>query len=276
MLLIIMKNNEVELKPILKWVGGKRQILDKIIPLIPPSFNSYFEPFAGGLALCLALKPHKAYINDLNADLITFYSSVKNYPDKLILLIKRLKNDKETFYKIRSLDRNPNYQYIDDVFKSARFYYLNKTVYNGLHRVNSKGEFNAPFGNYRNFNIDEENLLKVSDYLNNNYVKLLNLDFEEVTIKANPDDFIYFDPPYQNTFNQYNSYKFNDNEQIRLKEVCDYLTKRNIRFLLSNSNSEFIRKLYKDYKIIEIETKRSINSKGNHRTGFKEFLIRNY
>ncbi len=272
-----MESSEAkDLRPILKWVGGKRQILDKIIPLIPPYFNSYFEPFAGGLALCLALKPHKAYINDLNADLITFYSSVKNYPEKLILLIKRLKNDKETFYKIRSLDRNPYYQYIDDVFKSARFYYLNKTAYNGLYRVNSKGEFNAPFGNYKNFNIDEENLLNISSYFKKNKIKFSSLDFGKVLSKAKENDFVYLDPPYYDTYTQYTKGQFGKDEQIRLKKWCDKLNQKGVKFLLSNSDTDFIKELYKDYQIEIVKVKRYINCDGKNRSNFTEVLVRNY
>ena len=159
---------KTQLKPILKWVGGKRQLLDRIIPLIPKDFNTYFEPFAGGLAVLLALQPNKAIINDLNTDLIYFYVDVKNEPDKLIGYIKEFKNEKEEFYKIRSMDRSKNYSSIDSVLKSARFYYLNKTAYNGLYRVNSSGFFNAPYGSYKTFSIDEYNLKQVCIYFRRN------------------------------------------------------------------------------------------------------------
>lgn len=146
-------------------------MLDKIIPLIPKDINTYYEPFAGGLAVLLALQPNKAVVNDLNRDLINFYIDVKNNPDELINKIKTFKNEKDEFYKIRSMDRSEEYITLSSVIKSARFYYLNKTAYNGLYRVNSSGFFNAPYGAYKSFSLDECNLKEVSNFFNNNKVK---------------------------------------------------------------------------------------------------------
>ena len=214
---------KTQLKPILKWVGGKRQLLDRIIPLIPKDFNTYFEPFAGGLAVLLALQPNKAIINDLNTDLIYFYVDVKNEPDKLIGYIKEFKNEKEEFYKIRSMDRSKNYSSIDSVLKSARFYYLNKTAYNGLYRVNSSGFFNAPYGSYKTFSIDEYNLKQVCIYFRRHDVKFYSTSYEKILRKAKEGDFVYLDPPYFDTFTQYTKGQFGKDEQIKLKEWCDKL-----------------------------------------------------
>lgn len=267
---------KTQLKPILKWVGGKRQLLDRIIPLIPTDINTYYEPFAGGLAVLLALEPNKAVINDLNVDLIDFYKDVKSNPIKLINTIKTFKNEKDEFYKIRSMDRSEDYSSIDSVIKSARFYYLNKTAYNGLYRVNSSGFFNAPFGAYKSFSLDECNLKGVSDYFNKNKVKFYNESYEKVLKKVKEGDFVYLDPPYFDTFTQYTKGQFGKEEQIKLKKWCDKLNKKGVKFLLSNSDTDFINELYKDYKIEKVVVKRYINCDGKNRNNFTEVLVRNY
>lgn len=267
---------KTQLKPILKWVGGKRQLLDKILPLIPQDIDTYYEPFAGGLAVLLALQPNKAVVNDLNRDLINFYIDVKNNPDELVNKIKAFKNEKEEFYKIRSMDRNEEYSSLDSVIKSARFYYLNKTAYNGLYRVNSSGFFNAPYGAYKTFSLDEDNLKGVSNYFKKHKVKFYNKSYEKVLKNVKCGDFVYLDPPYFDTFTQYTKGQFGKDEQIKLKKWCDKLNKKGVKFLLSNSDTEFINDLYKDYKIEKVVVKRYINCDGKNRNNFTEVLVRNY
>ncbi len=166
--------------------------------------------------------------------------------------------------------------------RAARILYLNKTCYNGLYRVNSMGEFNSPFGSYKNPSIINEITLRaVNKYFNKSDIKFFNGDFENAVKTAKKGDFVYFDPPYvpiskTSNFTGYNESGFNENEQIRLKELCELLNKKGVKFLLSNSDCEFIRELYKNYDIIEIKAKRAINSNGSNRGLISEVLIRNY
>ena len=186
----------------------------------------------------------------------------------------------EAYVKI-NLD-NLHISKMTEIEKASRLIYLNKTCFNGLFRVNSSGHFNTPFGNYRNPNIVNAPVIKaVSKYLNDNEVKILNGDFENACEEAQKGDFVYFDPPYDpvndtSNFTGYNAGGFNRQEQIRLKNLCDELDKKGVKWLLSNSNTEFIRELYCDYKIEIVKAKRSINSNGNKRGEVEEVLIRNF
>ena len=162
-----MKKNKL-VAPVLKWVGGKRQLLDVLIPLLPKNITTYCEPFVGGGALLFALQPDTAYVNDINADLINVYKVIKDDVESLIKALQEFKNDADCFYAVRDWDRDKTkYSALSDVQKAARILYLNKTCYNGLFRVNSAGEFNSPFGNYRNPNIVNAPVLRaVSSYFN--------------------------------------------------------------------------------------------------------------
>ena len=271
------------LKPVIKWVGGKTQLLDEIIKRIPKEYNAYLEAFFGGGAVLLAITPKRAKINDFNAELVNLYNVIASNPD---LLIKHLKsgdfvNDEKVFYDIRNLDRNPNFlTSFNKEFRASRTIYLNKTCYNGLYRVNSKGEFNTPFGKYKNPLIcDEDNIKNVSSYLKT--VKIYNLDFEDFLKKAKPGDFVYLDPPYDvvsktASFTAYNKDGFNRDEQKRLKKACDNLTAKGVKWMLSNSATSFILDLYNEYNIDIVKAKRCINSKGDKRGDVEEVLIRNY
>lgn len=278
-------NNKL-VAPVVKWVGGKRQLLPEIKKYSPKKYNTYFEPFVGGGAVLFELQPKNAIVNDINKELINLYSVIQNNVDDLIEKLsdtESYSNTSDCYYRVRELDREPQkYNKMTGVDRAARILYLNKTCYNGLYRVNSMGEFNSPFGSYKNPNIVNSITLKaVSKYFNESNIKFLNGDFEKTVKTAKKDDFVYFDPPYApisktSNFTGYNENGFGENEQIRLKELCDTLDKKGVKFLLSNSDCEFIRELYKDYNIVTIKAKRTINSNANNRGAISEVLIRNY
>lgn len=271
--------------PVVKWVGGKRQIIDEIIKYVPDSFSTYYEPFLGGGAVLFELQPKKAVVNDVNEELMNIYEVIKDNVDELIEGLKRhkIKNDKAYFYEIRELDRDrEQYNLLTPVERASRIIYLNKTCYNGLFRVNKSGEFNAPFGNYKNPNIVNETTLRaVSAYFNKAKIRFTCQDFEDALKWSRKGAFVYLDPPYDPvsetaSFTGYDKGGFDRNEQIRLKKTCDKLNKKGIKFLLSNSATDFIMDLYQDYKIEVIQAKRAINSKADRRGNVDEVLVMNF
>ena len=271
--------------PVVKWVGGKRQIIDEIITYVPDSFSTYYEPFLGGGAVLFELQPKKAVVNDVNEELMNIYEVIKDNVDELIEGLKRhkIKNDKAYFYEIRELDRDrEQYNLLTPVERASRIIYLNKTCYNGLFRVNKSGEFNAPFGNYKNPNIVNETTLRaVSAYFNKAKIRFTCQDFEDALKWSRKGAFVYLDPPYDPvsetaSFTGYDKGGFDRNEQIRLKKTCDKLNKKGIKFLLSNSATDFIMDLYQDYKIEIIQAKRAINSKADKRGNVDEVLVMNF
>ena len=274
------KNNFVQ--PFVKWAGGKRQLLPELKKRIP-KFTTYYEPFLGGGALLFDLQPRKAVVNDFNKELVNTYNVIR---DDVVSLIKELSiytNNIDFYYKIRELDRNSSsFNQLSNIKKAARLIYLNKTCYNGLFRVNSAGEFNSPFGYYKNPNIVNEITLRaVSNYLNEADVTFFNGDFSESLKGIKKGAFVYFDPPYDpvsqsSNFTGYTNIGFGKEEQIRLKEVCDELSKKGVKFLLSNSATPFILDLYSNYSISIIPAKRAINSNPNLRGNIEEVLIQNY
>jgi DNA adenine methylase len=273
------------IKPFVKWAGGKNGLINSLISFIPKNFNSYFEPFVGGGALFFYLKnlnilnSKKIYLNDKNAELINAYKQIKINPNKLLEELEILKNNhsKEYFYKIRNLDRDFDFYSLSEVFRAARFIYLNKTCFNGLCRYNAKGNFNTPMGSYKNPKIyDKDLIFSVHEVLKN--VLITNKDFEVVSLKAKKGDFVYFDPPYYplNKTSSFVSYtdNFSANEQIRLYKLFKMLDCEGIKVLQSNSNTDFIKELYKDFEIIEVISKRAINCKGDKRGKITELIIR--
>lgn len=268
--------------PFLKWVGGKRQLLSNINQHIPNKISTYYEPFVGGGALFFHNQPKKAVINDLNSELINVYKVIRDYPNELIEDLKTHKNEADYFYEVRVLDRSPEYSDLSDIKKASRVIFLNKTCYNGLYRVNNAGEFNSPFGRYKNPNIVNEVTIKaVSNYLNNNKIEILNSDYEEVLKNIRKGAFVYFDPPYHplsksSNFTGYNQGGFNMYDQIRLRDVCNKLNEKGIKFLLSNSDAPLIKDIYKDYNIMLVKATRSINSNAKKRGEINEVLIKNY
>lgn len=268
-------------KPFMKWAGGKRQLLSQINNYLPETYNTYFEPFVGGGAMFFYLLPPNSVLIDINEELINAYKVIKNNIEELIPALKQHINDKDYYYKIRKLDRNPiEYSELTDVQRASRIIYMNKTCYNGLYRVNKSGEFNVPFGEYKNPKIcDEENLRAISNALQN--VKIYHDSFIKVLDLAKKNDFIYFDPPYaplssSANFTNYNKEDFGFNEQKTLFQTFKKLDKRGCKILLSNSYIEFILDLYQDYNIHELTATRQINSDPSKRGKIKEVLVSNF
>lgn len=269
--------------PVVKWVGGKRQLLDEITPRLPKRITSYCEPFLGGGAVLFSLQPKNAIVNDLNADLMLVYEVIRDNVELLIAALEQHENTSEYFYNIRDLDRDKDaYRKMSSIERASRTIYLNKTCYNGLFRVNASGEFNTPFGHYKNPNIVNAPVLRaVSKYLTANNIQLFHMDFEEVLRQVPRGGFVYIDPPYDPvsdtaSFTGYNRGGFGREEQERLKRCCDELTERRVRFLLSNSATSFIRELYAGYTVEIVHAKRAINSDASKRGAVEEVLIRNY
>lgn len=277
-----MKKNPL-VSPVVKWVGGKRQLLQDILKHIPDRYSTYYEPFVGGGAVLFHLQPGKIVINDINEELMSVYNVICNNVEELIEDLKKHKNGSDYFYKIRELDRDrEKYAQLNNIERASRVIYLNKTCYNGLFRVNRQGEFNTPFGRYKNPNIvNEATLRAVNNYFNKAKVTLKCGDFEEAVKGIRKGSFVYFDPPYDPVsdsanFTGYDKGGFDKDEQMRLKKLCDKLNNRGVKFLLSNSSTEFILDLYKDYNITIVKAKRSINSKGDGRGDVNEVLVKNY
>ena len=271
------------LSPMLKWVGGKRQLLSEIVPMIDNKCSTYVEPFVGGGAVLFRLQPQKAIINDYNQELINVYRTVRDHLDDLIevLQIHATKNTSDYYYEVRALDREDSFKKMSDIEKAARIIYLNKTCYNGLYRVNSLGQFNSPYGRYKNPKIINEPVLRaISNYFNSNEIKKLIGDYTEALKNLDANSFVYLDPPYMpisssSSFTGYTEGGFGYERQIELKKECDKLTQQGIKFLQSNSDCEEIRELYKNYKIKTVQAKRSINSVAKKRGEINEVLIYN-
>ena len=279
----MFKNNKLA-APFLKWVGGKRQLIPLIVKHLPKNIKDlkYSEPFIGGGAVFFHLQPQNAIVNDSNKELINVYNVIKNHLNELIQDLKKHENNADYFYHIRGLDRKDNFQKLTDIERASRIIYLNKTCYNGLYRVNSAGEFNAPFGRYKNPNIVNEPTLKaVNKFLNANNIIIRNDDYASTIDEINEKTFVYLDPPYfpiseKSNFTGYVQGGWDMYDQIRLREFCDQLNERGVKFLLSNSAAPFIRDQYKKYSITTVKANRTINSDGANRGEINEFLIRNY
>lgn len=274
-------------KPFVKWAGGKRQLLSTISNHIPNKFERYFEPFLGGGAVFFSLvsseKKAKWLISDLNSDLVLSYTTIRDNVKELVSSLEThaenySKNQSVYYYKVR--ETTPK----GAIDKVSRLIFLNKTCFNGLYRVNSKGKFNVPVGRYVNPNIvNKENLLEVSKVLQSKDVSIKCQDFEGALKGVNSGDFVYLDPPYQpvsstSSFTSYTTNDFGFSDQERLYTKFKSLDKKGVKVILSNSKSDEILELYKEYSngIIEINANRFINSVSQNRTGHIELLIKNY
>ena len=272
-------------KPFVKWAGGKRQIINKLKQYMPDDFDTYYEPFVGGGALLFELSPKKAVINDSNKELMNVYECIKD-EKKFDAMCRELNyheahHSEEHYYEIRNLDRDKKkFNKIADYKRAARTIYLNKACFNGLYRVNSKNEFNVPFGKKNKVNIyEEQNLGIISGYLNYNDIKILSTDFEEAVKDAKKGDFVYFDPPYDSDTSIFNSYTengFGKEGQRRLAKVFKELSDRGCYVMLSNYNTILINDLYKNFNIHVIEAKRNISANANKRGRVEEVIITNY
>jgi DNA adenine methylase len=273
-------------KPFVKWVGGKRQLLRQFrdMGLYPPDdfdpvSNTYFEPFVGGGAVFFDLLPKKAELSDLNTELVTTYNVIKNDVDALIKSLKKHRYEKEYYLEVRAKDPKT----LSDLDVASRFIFLNRTCFNGMYRVNSKGGFNVPFGKYTNPIIcDGENLLKVSKALQKVTIKAQ--DYKKVLDKAKKGDFVYFDPPYYPvsktaSFTSYTTDTFLEKEQTELRETFIELHERGCFVMLSNSDTSVINELYsniKDVKVSKVAAGRAINSNASKRGKISEVLVTNY
>ena len=273
-------------KPFLKWVGGKRALVDEIIGRMPERFGAYFEPFVGGGALFFELKKRgmlegkKAYLFDANKELINAYNVVKNTPTELLANLRVFEQNHchDAYYEVRAMDREDSFTSLAPALRAARFIYLNKTCFNGLYRVNAKGFYNVPMGRYKNPAICDESLIYGASRALQD-AEVLHVDFAKVLDFAKKGDFVYFDPPYYpltptSSFTSYNQDVFLEDEQKRLFDTFEKLAKKGLHAMLSNSDTEFIKELYKDYQIDFVEMNRFINSKSGGRGKIKEILIR--
>ena len=269
-------------KPILKWAGGKRQLLPVLIKNIPDKFNTYYEPFIGGAALLISLyslnKIDDSVISDINKDLYNLYKTIKENPQQLIDELDNLefKNNKEDYYKARELFNSTE----DPANRSALLIYLNRHGYNGLYRVNSSNKFNVPFGKYNNPGMpSSRNIMALSELFQS--CTIMNSDFELTVNNAKKGDFVYFDPPYMplsktSYFTGYTHSGFDEKDQERLAKTFQELSDRGVYVMESNSSTDFIKELYKDFNLLEVDARRNINSVGTKRNSIKELIITNY
>jgi DNA adenine methylase len=266
-------------RPFVKWVGGKRQLLDILHASAPDNFGRYYEPFIGGGAYLFSQLPEKATISDANAELINCYQMIHDDVEALIRSLRTHKNEEEHFYAVRAKDLSK----MTAVQRASRFIFLNKTCFNGLYRENQSGKFNSPFGRYEKPKIvDTENLLAISEYLQTNDVAIKHSGYQFVLDAAQSGDYVYFDPPYvpmtkTANFASYVKGGFGLKDQEELADTFAALTKKGVLVMLSNSNTQIIHELYKGFNIQIIHAARSINCNGGKRgKEANEVLVTNY
>ena len=280
----IKEMKEVALQPFTKWTGGKRQLLPVIRELMPKKYNRYFEPFVGGGALFFDLAPKDAVINDFNAELINCYQQIKDNPQELIEILKvhQEYNSKEYYLDLRSVDRDERIDMMSEVQRAARILYMLRVDFNGLYRVNSKNQFNVPYGRYKNPKIVDENLVSaISTYLNNNQIEIKKGDFEKAVLDVQPGDFVYFDPPYiplseTSAFTSYTHEGFSYDDQVRLRDTFKKLSDTGAYVMLSNSSSFLVEELYQDFNIHYVEATRTNGAKSSSRGKISEIIVTNY
>lgn len=280
----IKEIKKVTLQPFTKWTGGKRQLLPVIRELIPKTYNRYFEPFVGGGALFFDLAPKDAVINDFNAELINCYQQIKDNPQELIEILKvhQEYNSKEYYLDLRSADRDERIDMMSEVQRAARILYMLRVNFNGLYRVNSKNQFNVPYGRYKNPKIvDEELISAISVYINNNQLEIKVGDFEKAIVDVRTGDFVYFDPPYiplseTSAFTSYTHEGFSFADQVRLRDAFKRLSDTGSYVMLSNSSSALVEELYKDFNIHYVEATRTNGAKSSSRGKISEIIVTNY
>lgn len=268
-----------KIKPFLRWAGGKTWLTKHIDEFLPTDFNDYFEPFIGGGAIFFYLKSrgylkNKSYLSDSNSDLINTYKTIKSDPEDLIRLLEEFKNTEEEYYKIRKLTFDNKLQ------NAAKFIYLNKTSYNGIYRVNSKGEYNVPYGHRKTKDLyDFDNILKVSQSLEKTYFSVT--DFKNKCRDTKENDLIFLDPPYtvaheNNGFIQYNQSLFSWENQIQLSEILQSLEEKKTHFVLTNASHTSIDALYQVGNKNILSRASTIGGAGATRTNYNEVIITNF
>lgn len=269
-------------RPFLKWAGGKTQLADALLQRRPARFQTYHEPFVGSGAIFFRLYREgliqRAILSDANAELIDAYRAIRNHVSEVMEILSELPHSKEFYYEIRSQD--PWALSLPE--RAARMIYLNKTGYNGLYRVNRQGRFNVPFGRYKSPTyLDRENLLAASQALQ--HVEILCAPFDTVVERAEPGDWVYFDPPYvpvsqTANFTSYYANGFTLQDQERLRDVCIALSQKEVYVMVSNSDATLVRSLYASphFTVDEVQANRAINSNGAKRGKITELVIMNY
>lgn len=270
--------------PIIKWAGGKRQLLPEIRKRMPKEFNWYYEPFFGGGALFFDLKPKFAVINDTNEQLINMYQQIRDNWVEVCLYLTTfehiyngLPDDEhktEYYFKLRKQFNKHIKEREFSTQSAAELIFLNKAGYNGLYSVNKNSELNVPPAHKKivmSFDID--NVKEVSQLLKNKMIKCE--DFKNACIGAQQGDFIFFDSPYYETFDTYQADGFTQNDHLRLVNLADALTDSRVKWMMTYNDCDYIKTLYKGYYIDEVDVRRNINSDATKRTG-KEIIIRNY
>ena len=273
----------MQASPIIKWAGGKRQLLDTLRNKVP-KFNTYYEPFLGGGALYFDLQPEKAVINDFNVQLINMYEQIRNDYENVCSLLdgyqyyyNTLSNKEEKvkyFYALRDKFNECIKNDMENAESAALFIFLNKAGFNGVYRVNKSGMFNIPTAHKARINLyDRDNICAVSKQLQT--AKITSGDFETVCQNAEKDDFVFFDPPYYNTFDTYQAGGFGEKDHIRLSNLFKKLSDRSVKCMLTNSNTDFVKDLYKEFYIEVVSVKRMVNRDATNRTG-EEIIVTNY
>lgn len=273
-------------KPIVKWAGGKRQLINKLLELMPKEYNDFFEPFIGGGALLFELMPEKAIINDVNKELIAIYKCLSNKEDFAHMLEDLEEHERnhseEYYYEVREEDRKPNFESNPIWKRASRAIYLNKSCFNGLYRVNSKGHFNVPSGKKEKVRTyDKDNIKLLHKYFITKNVIILEGDFVKAVETAQKSDFVYFDPPYdpfegKDSFTAYSEFDFSKEDQKRLAAIFKELSDKGVYVMLSNHNTKFINELYQGFNVYVVKARRTLNADAKGRGNVEEVIITNY
>lgn len=280
----VITDAENHMRPVLKWAGGKTQLLDAISARMPTVYNDYYEPFIGGGSVLLFLRPEKAYINDTNEQLINLYIQIRDNAESVIEVVTELDSspcDKEMYYKIRGRYNTKITSNELDFECAALMIWINKHCFNGLYRVNGKGTFNVPYNNRIAGNsIDDVNLMRISEYLRGAEVQISCSDFEDACKNVKENDFVYFDSPYvpqseTADFTDYTKDGFSLRDHERLADLFRRLDRIGAKVMLSNNDVQLVHELYSGYEIQHLDVRRMINSNASRRKG-REVLITNY
>lgn len=276
--------DKLRINPFIKWVGGKRQLLEILRERMPKTYSRYYEPFIGGGALLLDVQPKNAVINDVNKQLLNVYRQLKADAETVISILRELDSvecDKEHYLKKRTEYNKKIAAHILDTECAALTIWINKHCFNGLYRVNSKGLFNVPYNNkIGGVSMNEENLRTIGLYLNSGNIEIREGDFEAACADAKAGDFVYFDSPYipvskTANFTDYTKDGFSYEDHCRLAELSKRLNDAGVKIMLSNNDVDLVYELYDGFKIKGVDVKRAINRNASKRTG-KEVIITNY